>query len=456
MPDAGIPQEFNITLEQMEHVVHLFMSAEFADGFVTPRIVGVWGTGGGLFQVELEFDKEELHVSPQRTQLVQVWTTLGDPADGPCTVFIKEARSRVLLKVIEFTRVRQPVVASNPQVALRVQHLLGDIRIGMVANDLLQSARFYAPQEFNDTPGASYWPVRVELRVRAESAITNLNVDLTSIVPGLSVTPISPQAIPSLSAGEEFVVLFRLEAVGLAVGVHNLSYDVSYDTPTGSLSGILPFAVLDVGTVAVDALTVSTTATAPWAYKAGTFTLKVSRREPVEFPGGIGIGKVTLWGFDQLEYPDLDIPVGELGSFSAVGATDNVGPPPAAAVDAAGAVVMGGIGAIKNAVQGKDVTLKDTAVNAAVGAGVATSGVVRAVAQGIAAAAKFVGNLFSGSPKVFYEPGTLVYENHEYHGTFAFETVGETQVSVAVLGKGDPYPGSPLGSNVLSSTAIPF
>src|SRR5687767_10564818 len=102
MTDAGIPQSFNVIVEQTEHVVHLYMTAEYADGFVTPRITGVWGTGGGLFQVELEFDRPELAVSPQRPQVVQVWTTIGNPADGPCTVYIKEARSRTVLKIVNF------------------------------------------------------------------------------------------------------------------------------------------------------------------------------------------------------------------------------------------------------------------------------------------------------------------------------------------------------------------
>lgn len=456
MPDAGIPQSFNITLEQTEHVVHLYMGAEFADGFVTPRIAGVWGNGAGLFQVELEFDRAELNITPQRPQLVQIWTTLGNPADGPCTVYIKEARSRTVLKIVNFTRARRIAVATNAQATLFLQHLLGDIRFGMVSNDLLPSARFYAPRTFNHTPGATYWPANLELRVRAAAAITNVNVGLTSGVPGLSVTPITAQQKASMAVGEEFAVLFRLEGINIAVGVQNLPFNITYDTPTGSLNGTIPCAIVDVGTVTADALTAATTATAPWAYKAGTFSLRVSRREPVEFPGGMGTGMVTLWAFDELEYPDLNIPVGELGSFSAVGATDNVGAPPVAALDAAGAIVIGGVSAAKNALQGKEVTLKDTAISAGVGAGMASAGVIRAVAGGIAKAWNWLGSKLSGHPKLFYEPGRLVYESSEYTSVFAFETVGGIQKSVAVLGKGDPYPGSPTGSNVESATSIPF
>ncbi|MFM8385192.1 MAG: hypothetical protein ACKOCB_00025 [Planctomycetia bacterium] len=456
MPDAGVPQSFNITLEQTEHVVHLYMGAEFTDGFVTPRLVGVWGTGGGLFQVELEFDRPELAITTQRQQFVQVWTTLGNPADGPCTVYIKEARSRTVLKVVNFTRARRVAVANNAQATLYVQHLLGDIRFGMVSNDLLPNARFYAPRTFNHTFGATYWPANLELRVRAAAAITNVNVGLTSAVPGLSVTAVSTQQKASMAVGEEFAVLFRLEGINIAIGVHDLSYNITYDTPTGSLSGTFPCAVMDPGIVTADALTASTTATVPWAYKAGNFTMGATRREPVLFPAGGGTAKVTLWGVDEYRYPDLNIPVGELGSFSAVGATDNVGAPPVAVVDAAGALVGSALGAGKRALDGTEQSLKGTATDAAVGAGVASAGVVRVVASGIQAVGNFLGRVFCGHPKVLYEPGRFVYEGDEYRSSFFYVTVGGTQVSVAMLGQGDPYPGSPVGSNVLSATAVPF
>ena len=462
MPDAGVPREFNVILEQYEHGIYVFMTAEFANGFVTPTINGVWSDGQGTFQIDLSFDLTAAAITTGRGQVVLVWTTIGNPPDGPCTIYIKEARSRTLLKIVNFTRLRRVSVASDANATLFAQHLISDIPLGMVPNDILPSARFYAPRTFNHTDtSANFWPAFVKLSVKAGTNISNVNVSLTSAVPGLTITATTPQQQASMSAGEEFPVTYRLEGIDIAVGVHDLDYNVTYDTPTGQIQGQFKVAVLDPGSITTEALRVEmANFTAPWAYRAANVTGTIRLSEPVSFLDTGATGRVRVWSTDEFNFPDLNIPAGDLGPNTPVGASEDAGGPGPIALSAGG-VVVGGVGsaAYDLIVDGK--TSVKSVVKGAIlgGIGADVGAAVKAVEYG-GKALKAAGGLLKkwfNCPNMSFEPGKPVIEDYVFESDVMIQTLeDDTQKAIKVYGRGDPLPGSPLGSNVVTATSLPF
>jgi len=462
MSDAGVPQEFNVILEQFEHSVYLFMTAEYPDGFVVPRIEGVWSDGIGVFQVDLSYDHVDPGITSGRGQAVLVWTTLGNPTDGPWTIYIKEARSRTLLKVVNFTRTRFVPLASDANAMLYLQHQLGDVPFGMVPNDILPNARLYAPRTFNhiDT-STEFWPVYLAVRLHAETAISNVTVDLSSAVGGLTITPTTPQTRANMEAGEEFQVTFQLQGSGIAVGVHEIDYSVTYETPTGSLTGQFKMAVLNPGTVSSEALRVKVSgATIPWAYRAGNYTETICFSEPIRLLNNGATGSARAWSTDELAFPDLNIPPGDLGPITAVGAVEEASGPGPLAVSAGGVVVGGAASATYDIAVDGETSVKSVIKGAILGGlGADVGAAVKAAeygAKGIKAAVGFFKKIFN-CPHVFIEPGKAVIQDYVFESVTFIQTLDDdSQKAVKFYGRGDPMPGGPIGSNVISATSLPF
>jgi hypothetical protein len=474
-----MPDQFEVFVEQFDHVVHVFMAASFAQGDVDAKLEGVFYDGGQNYQVNLNFTRA--HASGTSSNRL-IWTSLGNPGAGSYTLYIRHATLGTTLQTVEFSRILTPPLAQDTSATLDLKQAIGEHIVTPVAGELAPHYRAMVPKSFNHLLEGPFDPDQVVIPfplffvlalTAGSSPLTDVSVSMTSTIPQFQITPVTPTTATSVAASQTFSVKYKLEAMNLPVGTFQVAYDVFYkvDGVQKFFGGSFPVAAFDPGLKRVGDQRVEFAATIPWVFDAGELLIDgvfAGTNRNVRFAGD-GTGTAScVWKSHKLELSGF--PTGPTTTTIPVGATVTAEGNPAVLGASVGCALIAGAACAVTGATSKEGKVNPTHVAIAMASAALTADLAGAGAfvrlgqwlikqgQAILEFAKKVAltaldlliDLFISIFSVFVESVELGRVKLTY------VALDGSQADIEVLGSGDLVPMTPLGSNVQTVPSIPF